>query len=90
MIESDLSTTLAETTTTVRSAVVTQRQAPKIHRRRKLCRMAHSTIVDVQLCLRDSVLQKFPEYAGIVKVIQVQFVDGIVKVQNMMVRTSSQ
>ena len=53
MIESDLSTTLAETTTTVRSAVVTQRQAPKIHRRRKLCRMAHSTIVDVQLCLRD-------------------------------------
>ena len=35
-------------------------------------------------------LQKFPEYAGIVKVTQVQFVDGIVKVQNMMVRTSSQ
>ena len=33
-------------------------------------------------------LQKFPEIAGIVKVTQVQFIDEIVKVQNIMVRTS--
>ena len=38
----------------------------------------------------DSVLQKFPEIEGIVKVTQAQFFDEIVKVQNMMVRTSSQ
>ena len=31
-------------------------------------------------------LQKFPEIAGIVKVPQVQFIDEVVKVQNMMVR----
>ena len=35
-------------------------------------------------CACDSVLQKFPEVAGIVKVTQVQFIDEIVKVQNMM------
>ena len=33
-------------------------------------------------------LQKFPEFAGIAKVTQVQFIDEIVKVQNMMVRRS--
>ena len=31
-----------------------------------------------------------PEIAGIAKVTQVQFIDELVKVQNMMVRTSSQ
>ena len=40
-------------------------------------------------CAWDSVLQKFPEIAGVVKVTQVQFVDEIVKVQNMMVLTSN-
>ena len=35
-------------------------------------------------------MQKFPEIEGIVKVTQVQFIVEIVKVQNMMVRTSSQ
>ena len=40
--------------------------------------------------MSSCVLQKFPEIAGIAKVTQVQFVDEIVKVQNMMVRTSSQ
>ena len=51
---------------------------------------AHSMTVDVQLCLKLGVLHKFPEIAGIVKGPQVQFIDEIVKVQNMMVRTSSQ
>ena len=41
-------------------------------------------------CAWDLVLQKFPEIAGSAKVTQVQFMDDIVMVQNMMVRTSSQ
>ena len=44
MIESDLSTTLAETTATEKSAVVMQRQAPKM-------------TVNVQLCLRLGVAE---------------------------------
>ena len=80
MIESDLSTSLADTTE--KSAVVMQRQAPKMHMCRKLCRVAHSIIVDVHLCLIFKI-------AGTVKVLEVQFIDQIVKVQNMMVRTSS-
>ena len=59
VIESDLSTTLAETTATEKSAVVMQRQEPKMQRCRKLCRMAHPTIVDVQLCLRLGVAEVF-------------------------------
>ena len=57
MIASDLSSTLAETTATEESAVVLQRQAPKMQRCRKLCRMAYSMTVDVELCLRLGVAE---------------------------------
>ena len=57
MIESDLSTTLAETTATEKSAVVMPRQAPKMQRCRKLCSMVHSMTVDVQLCLKLGVAE---------------------------------
>ena len=62
MIESELSTTLAETTATEKSAVVMQRQAPKMQRCRKLCRMDHSMNVDVQLCFRHGVAEVSRNY----------------------------
>ena len=52
MIESDLSTTLAETTATEKSAVVMQRHAKDAKVQRTGPSYAHSMTVDVQLCLK--------------------------------------
>ena len=58
VIESDLSTTLAETTATEKSAVVMQMTGAKDAKLQKTWpSYAHSTTVDVQLCLKLGVAE---------------------------------
>ena len=57
VIESDLSTTLAETTATEKSAVAMQQQAPKMQRHKTGPSYVHSMTVDVQLCLKLGVAE---------------------------------
>ena len=91
MIESDLSTTLAETTATEKSAVVMQRQAQKMQKVKKTGPpYAHSMTVDVQLCLKLGVAEVTRNRRNREGYSGVQFVDETVKIQNMTVRTSSQ